>query len=325
MKSPEEFKSFYDTALVPSLQQLEADRKKLVRNLFLFVLLPMAGAAGGLLLVKHLEIPVYAILVVVGGIIGAGLFFAFNFKKMNVLKKRFKSEVIAHIVKSVDESLFYAPESCISQSEYHHSKIFLTGVDRYSGDDLVSGTLGKTSIRFSEIHSEYKTETTNSKGRKQTHWHTIFRGIFFIGDFNKHFNGETIVLPDTAESLFGNLGSMFQKMNLLRDQLVKLEDPEFEKLFCVYSNDQVEARYILSPKLMERIVDLRKKSGRKIHLSFVSSKVFIAISVGKNLFEPPFFSSMLNFRLMEEFFGYLCFSVNIVEELDLNTRIWTKS
>ncbi len=325
MKSPEAFRSFYDTALVPSLLQLEVERKKLVRNFFLFMIIPAVAAAGGLLFVRQLEIQIYIIIVVVAGIVGTGLFYAFNYKKIKTLKMRFKGDVIAKMVKFIDESLFYSPNNRISQSEYHQSKLFLSGVDRYSGDDLVSGTLEKTSISFSEVHSEYKTTTTDSKGRTRTQWHTIFRGIFFIGDFNKNFNGETIVLPDTAENIFGSLGAMFQKMNISRDQLVKLEDPEFEKHFCVYGNDQVEARYILSPKLMQRIVELKKKSGKKIHLSFVHSKVFIAISIGKNLFEPPFFGTMFNYKLIEEFFRYLYLSVGIVEELDLNMRIWTKA
>lgn len=324
MKSPEELKSFYNTHLVPSLSQLEVERKKLVLKFFLFVIIPLIGTATGLFFAR-LDLPVYIILAAISGIIGGGLFYAFFHKKIKAVKIRFKAEVIARMVKFIDSSLYYSAESRISQSEYFQSKLFLTDVDRYSGDDLVSGTIEKTSIRFSEVHSEYKTESTDSKGRKRTTWHTIFRGIFFIGDFNKHFKGETIVLPDTAENLFGSLGSVFQKMNVSRDQLVKLEDPEFEKAFCVYSNDQIEARYILSPKLMQRIVELRKKSGRKIHLSFVNSRVFIAISVGKNLFEPPFFGTMLNFKLIEEFFRYLYLSVGIVEELDLNTRIWTKA
>ncbi len=64
---------------------------------------------------------------------------------------------------------------------------------------------------------------------------TVFRGLFFIGDFNKHFTCKTVVLTDTAESLFGAFGKMFQAWNLARDQLIKLEDPEFEKLFVVWS------------------------------------------------------------------------------------------
>lgn len=325
MKPPEQFRPFYDVALVPSLQNLETERKKLVRNFFLFMIIPAVAAAGGLFFVKHLEMPIYIVIVAVAGMSGTGLFYAFNYKKIKSLKIQFKKNVIEKMVKFIDESLHYSPESRIHENEYHQSKLFLTGVDRYSGDDLVNGTIGKTGIKFSEVHSEYKTVTTDKNGRRRETWHTIFRGIFFIGDFNKNFNGETIVLPDTAENLFGSLGSFFQKMNVSREQLVKLEDPEFEKYFCVYSNDQVEARYILSTKLMQRITELKKKSKKKIRLSFINSKVFIAISIGKNLFEPPFFRTMLNYNLMEEFFNYLHLSVGIVEELDLNTRIWTKT
>lgn len=57
-------------------------------------------------------------------------------------------------------------------------------------------------------------------------------------------------------------------MNIQRD---KLEDPEFEKHFAVYSSDQVQAGYILSTSLMSRIVDFKEKSSRRIHLSFIGS------------------------------------------------------
>ena len=40
-------------------------------------------------------------------------------------------------------------------------------------------------------------------------------------------------------------------------ELVKLEDPEFEKSFVVYSGNQTEARYILSTSLMRRILDYK--------------------------------------------------------------------
>ena len=72
-----------------------------------------------------------------------------------------------------------------------------------------------------------------------------------MADFNKNFNGHTVVLPDTAEKILGKFGQSLQSMSS-RGELVKLEDPEFEKEFCVYGDDQVEARYILSPALMKR-------------------------------------------------------------------------
>ena len=60
--------------------------------------------------------------------------------------------------------------------------------------------------------------------------------------------------------MFGFLGTKLQKMNKGRGDLVKLENPEFESEFAVYSGDQIESRYILSSSLMERILSFKKQS-----------------------------------------------------------------
>jgi hypothetical protein len=130
-------------------------------------------------------------------------------------------------------------------------------------------------------------------------------------------------LPDTAERMLGKFGQSLQTMSS-RGELVKLEDPEFEKEFCVYSDDQVEARYILSPSLMKRIVDFKRKWNTKVYLSFRHSKVYIAIKTNKNLFETRLFKSIVDYSFMEENMRYIILLTEIVEDLNLNTRIWTK-
>jgi hypothetical protein len=132
------------------------------------------------------------------------------------------------------------------------------------------------------------------------------------------------VLPDAAETLLGRLGTKLQSMNILRGQLIKLEDPQFEKEFVVYGDDQVEARYILSPSLMSRIVDYKQKTGKRIYLSFVGSTIFVAIWIGRNLFEPRIFKTLLDFEPIRQYYEDLKIAIEIVEDLNLNVRIWSK-
>jgi len=66
-----------------------------------------------------------------------------------------------------------------------------------------------------------------------------------------------------------------------RGELIKLEDPEFEKEFCVYGINQIESRYIFSTSLMHRILEFKRKWNTKIYLSFVDSKLYIAIGIKK--------------------------------------------
>jgi len=98
----------------------------------------------------------------------------------------------------------------------------------------------------------------------------------------------------------------------------------FEKEFAVYSTDQVEARYILSPALMHRMLEFRRKTGATVYFSFIGGKVNIGISSQKNRFEPRLFSTVLDIEMAREFVNDLQLALGIVEDLNLNTRIWTK-
>ena len=262
MKTLEELKNYYDTSLSNDLNILEEERKKVANKVIPIHIFGVIGIIVSLLLFFVISFVSFFILV---GLIIVWTIFYKRLTKSYV--SNFKTTVIHKIIKFIDENLDYYPTQCISKTVYMSSKIFRKNPDRYKGDDFVSGKIGKTELTFSEIHSEYKTQSRSSNGTSSTQWHTIFKGIFFAANFNKKFKGETLVLPDTAQKMFGNLlGNLFQSWNKMRGQLIKMEDPEFEKLFVVYGSDQIEARYILSTSLMRRITDFKEKTKKDIYL-----------------------------------------------------------
>ena len=153
---------------------------------------------------------------------------------------------------------------------------------------------------------------------------TTIKGVFMVADFNKDFNTRTVVVPDSAESALGSyIGNMLQKWNFSRSgSLVKLEDPDFERAFAVYGDDQVEARYILTPALMARIMELRTKFGASLALSFLGSKVFLCIPMGCDLFEVG--GVLENPQQLDGIFSDMAALAGVVDDLNLTTRIWTK-
>jgi hypothetical protein len=223
---------------------------------------------------------------------------------------------MAPMVKFVDYSLEYFPNRYIDERDFIRSHIFTVAHDTYLGDDYVSGKVGQTSIEFSEVYSAFNC------GRGGTY--VSFKGLFFLADFNKCFIGRTVVLPDKAEKRFGRLGRKFQKKQRRWGQRVDLENPAFERHFVVYSDDQVIARYILSVNLMDRIVKFVELAKRKIYLSFIDSKVYIAIPYRQNRFAPELFDNLLDFNLLKGYFEEIQLLVGVVDDLNLNTRIWTK-
>jgi hypothetical protein len=316
MKTLVEFQQFYEQTLRGELKGLEQKRKSVQTTL--------AASGSGIVIVVVL-LAFFKISVIVTGFIGAAVWFVVYHAVTSGYKKEFKPVVIKRIVDFAVPGLAYEPDKCIPETVFLASRIFLRTPDRYRGDDLIYGKIGETRIHCSEVHAEYKTESTDSKGQHHTHWHTIFRGLFFTADFNKSFNGSTVVLPDFARSLLGDLGTVAQSWNILRGELIRLEDPEFEKLFVVYGNDQVEARYLLSPSLMRRITDFKNKSGKQVFLSFVESKVCVAVSYNRPLFEPAVSKTLLDFDSLLPYFEDLHLAAGIVDDFNLNTRIWAKT
>jgi hypothetical protein len=322
MKSMADFRSFFDGELRADLVRLDGRRKRIVKTFFSVAAVVVVIALLVAAFVPQLHVnPALLFIPVVAALLICLLVFWLLTRDFVAL---FKREVIGKVVRFCGESLRYSPKRHITEGQFVGSRIFKHGIDRFKGEDQVSGTVGETAVEFSEIHAEYKTRTTNSKGQSRTQWHTIFKGLFFIADFNKHFKGTTVVLPDTAERLFGFLGKKLQSFGFGRGELISLEDPEFERLFVVYGDDQVEARYILSPGLMARITDFKKKRGRQIYLSFAHSCVHVAVTTGKNMFEPRIFRTLVDYNMAREYLEDLQLALGIVDELNLNTRIWTK-
>ncbi|MFW6365973.1 MAG: DUF3137 domain-containing protein [Spirochaetota bacterium] len=324
MKTLEELRTFYETVLIDDLTVLEKKRKAVVKKVLISaaaISTAVLAVAGILLVFLQGEDLMFLVFPVVIGVMG--IHFAVGRLSRNYVSS-FKQSIISSLVTFVDPDLQYDPQAYIPVDLFKSSELFRRRIDRYRGDDLVWGRVGETAIRFSELHAEYKTTTTDSKGRRKTHWHTIFKGLFFIGDFNKPINGQTFVLPDTAERIFGSYGQIFQSYNKTFGELIRLEDPDFEKEFVVYGTDQIEARYILTTSLMARITDFRRKAGKRIYLAFIGSNLFIAISFSRNLFEPRLFKTVLDFSPVQEYFEDMRLAVGIVEELNLNTRIWNR-
>lgn len=248
----------------------------------------------------------------------------FNLYEKNM--KIYKEKVMTLLIKSIDETFEYKYSDGIDIETFKSSSIFSKGIYEYNSEDLIRGIIGKTPLTFSKVHAESKPSSTKSKGEPQTTRHTIFKGIFFKADFNKNFKFLTVIRHDSMEEIIGNFAKTIQSVSTTFSdlKLVKLENTEFEDNFEVYSEDPVEARYILSPTMMEKILNIKKTLGYKIEISFLNSQIFIAIHIDENLFEPKLEKISTELSSLYKYYDIIKNVVEIVEQLDLNTRIWLK-
>ena len=143
----------------------------------------------------------------------------------------------------------------------------------YNSEDFFSGEYKNVGIQFSEI------KLTKKSGK---HTRTVFDGLaILLTSGTRKFHGHTILTKDQ-----GKLGSWFTKQfsGLERANLV---DPEFEKLFDVHTTDQVEARYLIDPMIVENLKALYKEyHGTQMMAAFYDDHFLILIGSKDNHFEP---------------------------------------
>ena len=323
MPSRDDFGRYVESTMTDVLRDLERDRRKMIRKIVVATVIVLGLAIAAFLIGTTLYAKPDALPFAVGGI-AIALIIACGYVFTKSYKSEFKGRLISPLVKFFGADFLYSADAFIDSDRYWASGIFRTHFNRYSGEDYIAGTAGKTRFECSEVCAEYQTETVDSKGNKQKHWKTIFSGLFFIADFNKAFSGSTWVFPDALESKLGWLAHKLQEWKIDRPgQLVKLEDPEFERLFAVYATDQMVARYVLSPSLMKRITEYRQRLKHPLWMSFIDGVLYVAIAPGRDLFEPKLLSVVDGKQCMS-IFDDIAVGLGIIEDLNLNTRIWSK-
>lgn len=167
-------------------------------------------------------------------------------------------------------------------------------------EDCFSGNHKGAHYDLYEAHLEQR--HTDSKGR--TRYTTVFRGQLIRMHFPREFLGVTIVRRDAGVfNAFG--GGQIDGRKLER---VRLVASQFEKAFEVWGTDQVEARYLLHPVMMERLIALETGlKGKRIRCAFEGGDLLVAVE-GGNLFEPgdmfkPLVDPSRARRIVEEIAG----------------------
>lgn len=145
-----------------------------------------------------------------------------------------------------------------------------------------------------------------------------FRGMFGWCRLETKFKGTIIILPDHLEQKVGYLAQNIQGLKKRHHaRFIHLEDPDFEKYFAVYADDEVAARMLLTPALMRHITRLREAFGHDMMLSFHNDTFYYAVSM------PDGFlclrqQALDNEHLLEQIYNDVNLSCHVADELRLN-------
>ncbi len=149
-------------------------------------------------------------------------------------------------------------------------------------EDLIEGERAGT--KFSLVECKL-TEERGSGNSKQTV--TVFQGILLHIAYPQRFLGRTLLARSGTWK--------WTKRGWKDLEEVKLVSIELDKAFSVYSNDQVEARALLTPDKMERLIAIERFfEGGKLRGIFEDDHLTLALEAGDQFEVGSYFESLVN-------------------------------
>lgn len=295
-----------EPAIRPTIEALAAERSAAWSKVFGYGLLVGFGS----LVPISIFVGINPITIITAFAIG---FFGMYYYYQTERNKKYKAEVMPQMVKAICPGATYKPKGNLDKDIVTSSKLYDFNWGRhFEQEDYICGKVGKTKFVYSEIEIWH----TESNGKSTRHV-TDFKGFIFEADFNKHFNGVTMLSTQglrlaTQVGLFSD----FERLHL--------EDVNFDERYRCYGTNDQEARYILSPALQLRILDMhdvfrQQLDDNELEISFHNGRMLIMVPSSTNRFEVKYTTDEVKSDILA-----LAVMIDIVEMLNLNLRIWTK-
>ncbi len=237
----------------------------------------------------------------------ATVFFAKGAKHYQAFRHIVKSEIITALLKQSFEQVTYSPKSMISVQRINQTQM-IRRPDRYSGEDLITGSYKDVSFEVSDIDLKQRVETRDSKGNVHVSYQTYFKGRWYIFKFERTFK-ETLKIGE---------GSSF---NMNRKGLVKIdtESIEFNKKFSIFASNQEHGFYLITSSMIEKLLELEKMHRGSIHYCFMNNELHVGVNDNKDYLEISI-KKPINEETIKSFMTDINMVPAIINELRLDSQ-----
>ena len=290
------FNKFYRSEIAPMMQKVESKRIFYLIFFYIFLVIGLIGMFGCIMAcIFHIRIFLMDIHIY----IYLSLFIVVPVLLVKYYESSAKNLFLQKLLSFLGNfKIIKEKEKKVSVITYIQSLSLLPSFNSYQVDDYFYGTYNGVDIKISDIC--LKRVISSENGSRTI---TVFAGIFLTLKSFKKYKGKTTIGLNDSGLLAGK-------------NKVNLEDPVFESYYDVVSNDQVEARYLITPAFMERLIELNKKFGTILLVSFEQGNINIAIEKS-NSFELSMFKSATNIDNYRKIIFELSDILSIVDTLKL--------
>ena len=246
------------------LLNISNKKRKLITNLFIAIIILILF----IIIISYISIN-WAFITFISEIIIISIFILYistiikeigNIEKNGIKIKDVKREIMP-VICNCFHNLVWVPNRTQPTKKYQNTYLIPT-LNYINYDDCFVGKYKKVEFIIEEL------ETWSD--------YTNFKGIIIQFKINKKFKSHTVIHPSSNLNIFH-----YSKLHR-----TVLEDIVFEKKYDVYTNDDIEARYLITTSFMKQLNEIKLSFyATQIHVVFKDGIFYLALETNKNLFE----------------------------------------
>lgn len=192
------------------------------------------------------------------------------------VKKTYKNQLMLPLMAQLGEGFDFEYEKGLEEKDLRESKLVnLYGLKELHFSKLLTFTDQERTLYFSHLKLTTQYEDADNELKTETS-----QALLFKAPTKMKITKTTIIHPDLGERALGFIGEISQNKEYNRLQKIRLDSPDFEKRFVVYSEDTIEAHYLLSHTVMERLSEIEQAYPTLGFLiSFTPEAIYIYVSL----------------------------------------------
>ena len=235
-----------------------------------------------------------------------------NIFSINKKGKTYENIIVPYVLKEKFQNIQYNNNNKILLEKIEDSKIFLD-YDKISCSNYFKILYGKYDIESCKIVTK-KMNIEENDGVVDKSLDENFCGIFATVNIPTKFDNEFRVVKNIKEK------EQINNVNKAETQLVRMNNIEFDRIYDVYSMNQVSIKRVLSPGVMARILEINKKIGSIISFSIYNNVLYVSIEYnnymefkGKGKFYVDEQLAQQNLNVLENLDYFVRYFINITD------------
>jgi len=272
---------------------------------------------GILFTIAAFRTPPTGLLVLAGATMAAVIGWVTFSRRQKEFRSAYKQLVINNAAAGMFDRYLYSPEAGISRDEIAATGIMSLG-NRYSSEDMVEGVYKGVSFRRADMYI-----ADHRSNGKSSYTVVYLRGSWLTFQYNKKFLADLQVCTKDFGYERAKTSRLFNSKEERRHKF-ETESIEFNRAFDCNCQQDAEAFYLLTPRVMQMLLLLKDEFDCPFMVGFVNNQLHFALNSGKNNMEPSVFGELNYTAEIEKNRRELKIITNIVDSLAIDRQIFTE-